>query len=216
MTDKQKESAREYSNKHYKNNKNQKKIYQEENKEKIKLYKKEYFQKNKKEFYIRRKKSAKKEKKVTKEKTTLQILRAKENSKKWREKNKSKLREYNKIYSRKKILNDPLFKLKQRIRNSIRHSFVKKILNKNCKTEEILGCSFKFFKTFIESKWEPWMTWDNYGKYNGEFNFGWDIDHIIPIASAKTKDEIIKLNHFTNFQPLCSYTNRYVKRDNIL
>jgi hypothetical protein len=28
------------------------------------------------------------------------------------------------------------------------------------------------------------------------------MDHIIPISSAKTEEEIIKLNHYTNFQPL--------------
>jgi len=50
----------------------------------------------------------------------------------------------------------------------------------------------------LESKFEDWMNWDNQGKYNGEFNYGWDINHIIPISSAKTEDDIIKLNHYTN------------------
>ena len=49
-----------------------------------------------------------------------------------------------------------------------------------------------------ESKFESWMTWDNYGLYNGELNYGWDIDHIIPLASAKT---------------VCSKVNRYIKKD---
>lgn len=35
-----------------------------------------------------------------------------------------------------------------------------------------------------------------------------------PISSAKTEEEAIKLCHYTNFQPLCSYTNRYIKSDN--
>ena len=59
------------------------------------------------------------------------------------------------------------------------------------------------------------MNFDNYGKYNGEFNFGWDIDHIIPTSSAKTEEEIIKLNHYTNLKPLCSKINRDIKRNNI-
>lgn len=58
------------------------------------------------------------------------------------------------------------------------------------------------------------MTWDNYGKYSKGFeNFGWDIDHIIPISSAKTTDEVLLLNHYTNLRPLCSYINRYIKKD---
>jgi len=60
------------------------------------------------------------------------------------------------------------------------------------------------------------MNWDNRGLYNGEPNYGWDIDHIIPSSTAKTEDELIRLNHYTNLQPLCSYFNRVVKRDNIL
>ena len=86
---------------------------------------------------------------------------------------------------------------------------------KKSKTNEILGCSFEEFQFHLENKFENWMNWDNRGLYNGDFNYGWDIDHIIPLSSAKTEDEIIKLNHYSNLQPLCSYTNRYIKKDNI-
>ena len=57
------------------------------------------------------------------------------------------------------------------------------------------------------------MNWDNYGKYNGCPNFGWDIDHITPLSTAMTEDDMIKLNHYTNLQPLCSYINRIIKKD---
>ena len=76
-----------------------------------------------------------------------------------------------------------------------------------------LGCSFEEFKIYLESKFEDWMTWKNYGKYNGELNYGWDIDHIIPLASAETEEEVLILNNYSNLQPLCSYTNRYIKKD---
>lgn len=59
------------------------------------------------------------------------------------------------------------------------------------------------------------MSWENYGKYNGELNYGWDIDHIIPLSSANDESELIKLNHYSNLQPLCSYINRYIKSDKI-
>lgn len=39
------------------------------------------------------------------------------------------------------------------------------------------------------------MTWENRGLYNGELNYGWDIDHIIPLSSVNSEEEIIKLNH---------------------
>jgi len=61
------------------------------------------------------------------------------------------------------------------------------------------------------------MNWQNYGNpVDGliEPNKTWDIDHIIPISSAINEDELLKLNHYTNLQPLCSYYNRFVKKNN--
>lgn len=60
------------------------------------------------------------------------------------------------------------------------------------------------------------MNWDNYGLYNGEPKYGWDIDYKIPTSSAITEEDVIKLNHYSNLQPLCSYVNRVVKRDNVV
>ena len=63
------------------------------------------------------------------------------------------------------------------------------------------------------------MNWNNYGNWNGypkEINTAWDIDHIVPMSTAKTEKDVLKLNHYTNFQPLCSYTNRHIKSGNII
>ena len=59
------------------------------------------------------------------------------------------------------------------------------------------------------------MNWDNYGLYNGEEKYGWDLDHIVPLSSAECEGDIYRLNHYSNIQPLCSYVNRDVKRDNM-
>lgn len=114
--------------------------------------------------------------------------------------------------NRKKI--DTLYRLTISIRSLIKSAILKKRFSKQSKTKEILGCTFEEFKIHIESQFEPWMSWDNYGKYNGQFNYGWDLDHTISIHKAKTYEELIKLNHYTNFQPLCSKINRCVKREN--
>lgn len=60
------------------------------------------------------------------------------------------------------------------------------------------------------------MNWENRGLYNGELNYGWDIDHIIPLSSARTEEDVIRLNHYTNLQPLCSKMNRDIKRSNVI
>jgi hypothetical protein len=60
------------------------------------------------------------------------------------------------------------------------------------------------------------MSWNNHGLYNRNLNYGWNIDHIIPASSPKSEDDLIKLNHYTNLQPLCSKVNRAIKKDKIL
>ncbi len=76
----------------------------------------------------------------------------------------------------------------------------------------ILGCEIIDFKQHLENQFEPWMTWDNYGLYNGELNYGWDVDHIIPMRDADTIERAYELNHYTNLQPLDSKLNRDIKR----
>ena len=59
------------------------------------------------------------------------------------------------------------------------------------------------------------MSWNNHGKYNKELNYGWDIDHIIPVSSATSEEQLIKLNHYSNLQPLCSKINRDIKKNKL-
>lgn len=84
---------------------------------------------------------------------------------------------------------------------------------KSKRTEEILGCTFEEFRIYIENQFEDWMSWDKHGGKNAPKGprEQFDIDHIIPISSAKTEEEVIKLNHYTNLRPFCSYENRWVK-----
>ena len=140
--------------------------------------------------------------------------------------NREELIEYQKKYSKdnrdsinrrvnNKMKKDPLFKIRMYMSSSIRQSLKDKEIGKKTKTQDILGCSFYDVKEYLESKFEPWMNWQNHGKYNGEFNYGWDIDHIIPLSSAKNEEDLLKLFHYSNLQPLCGYINRHIKRDNI-
>ena len=194
------------------------KEWREENKEKIINYKKEYYENNKEEISIKNKEYYIENKdRINNNKSYYQKLykdknkdRIKIRDKKYRSEN----RERSNNYIKERLKTDKLFKLTRSIRSIIKISFRYKGLRKNSKTSIILGCSFKEFKLYIENSFEDWMTWDNYGKYNGEVNYGWDIDHITPLSSALTEDDVIKLNHYTNLQPLCSYINRVIKRDN--
>jgi hypothetical protein len=181
------------------------KIYRESHKEKIKEYFKTYL----KEY---RKKNREKINESRRQYNKEYYAKNKEKKAKYKKDNKDIFNK--KIRDRK--LSDPLFKLKCDTRRSIQMSFKYKN-NKKCgKTSEILGCSFEYFKQYLESKFESWMTWQNKGLYNGQFNYGWDVDHIIPISSAKSIDDIIKLNHYTNLQPLDSHINRDIKNSKLI
>ena len=127
----------------------------------------------------------------------------------YKSENKNKINEF----LRNKYVLDNIYRTKRLITPLIVKSFKSKGYSKNSRTYKIIGCTFEELRDWLESKFEPWMNWDNQGLYNGELNYGWDIDHIIPISSAKTEEEIIRLNHYTNLQPLCSFTNRYIKRN---
>jgi len=221
---KTKEENKSYMKEYVKNNKEKLKKYgkeyRENNKEKLKIYMKEYRENNKeikkvkdKEYYDNNKEKLKEY--------------SREHNKEYRENNKEKIKEYKKIYNNKEEVKkeknnkrrirykeDILYRLTSIIRANIRVRLkidgepIKKI-----KSEIILGCTFKELKQHIETKFEPWMTWENHGLYNGELNYGWDIDHIIPVSFAKTEEDVIKLNHYTNLQPLCSKVNRDIKRN---
>lgn len=123
-------------------------------------------------------------------------------------KNRDKIREYKNNYQNDRRKNDPIFKLKYVVSRTIRRSLKCKGLSKSQKSIEILGCDIEFFKSYLESMFIDDMNWDNYGSC-------WDIDHIIPLSTAENEDDVIKLNHYTNLQPLDSYINRNVKKDRL-
>ena len=116
--------------------------------------------------------------------------------KKYYYKNKEKIIERIVNYQKNKIKEDNMFKLKKTIQKTIRRY----IKNKRFTTTEIIGCDYDSFKIYFESLFTEGMCWDKLGS---EIH----IDHIIPLSSAKTEDELYKLNHYTNLQPLWAKDN---------
>jgi hypothetical protein len=152
-------------------------------------------------------------------------LNNKEKIKQWREKNKENRKNYY-LKNKKRILeqqnkyylnnkeqkvktakkyeqyrrnNDTLFKFKKSVRCLIRDSFRRCNHNKTSKTVDILACSIEEFKSHIERQFTKGMTWEKLGEIH--------LDHIIPLATAKTEEDVIRLNHYTNFQPLWAKDN---------
>ena len=99
----------------------------------------------------------------------------------------------------KRVKSDALYKLKKTCRSRLQKAITGWCRSK--KTEEIIGCSWVELKTHIENQFQEGMTWENHGYH------GWHIDHIIPLASAQNLQEVEKLSHYTNLQPLWAQDN---------
>ena len=112
---------------------------------------------------------------------------------------KSKIRLRHRNRDKERMENDPIYNFKVRLRKRIRESIKRRGYTKKSKTYDILGIDFMGFRSHIENLFLEGMTWDNHGE--------WHYDHIIPLCSATTYEEVIKLNHYTNFQPLWAEDN---------
>ncbi len=126
-----------------------------------------------------------------------------EQKKEYRKRNRPSIRdyqrEYNKHYIPHKLKTDETYKIKYKMRKLIAYSLWSGGYTKTSRTFEILGISYEEFKVYMERQFEKGMSWGNHGE--------WHIDHIIPLASAHTEADVIKLNHYTNLQPLWAKDN---------
>ena len=133
-------------------------------------------------------------------------------NKKWKKNNPERNRLLNKQsdkrrrplitkYNREKYHSNNLFRLKICIVSLVRNSINKKGYSKKSKTNEILGIDYDGFMKHIESQFVDGMSWDN--------RFEWELDHKIPVSLGKSEEDIIRLNHYSNFRPLW-------KKENIL
>lgn len=107
---------------------------------------------------------------------------------------------YNREYERNRKANDPLYKFQKDIQSNISRSISSAGYRKNSRTQDILGCDYNFLREYLARQFKDGMSWDNYGE--------WEIDHIKPISSAKNFSDVVKLNHYTNLQPLWRWDNR--------
>lgn len=104
-------------------------------------------------------------------------------------------------YISNRMKTDILFKFENQVRHLINHSIERKGYKKNSKTFDIIGIPFDQFYNYLLQTYKK-----NYG-------VEWDkvepvhIDHIIPLATAKTKEEVIRLCYYTNLQLLKAKDN---------
>ena len=98
----------------------------------------------------------------------------------------SRLEWHNNMYT-----NNDFYRLKVNSRNLIKDAFYSKGIKKESKTAELLCCSLVDFQTYLGAK-----PGENY-----------QLDHICPCAQAQNKEELIKLQHYSNFRWLLADEN---------
>ncbi len=97
---------------------------------------------------------------------------------------------------------DPLFNLKHRLRCRLYDMLRKRSWHKLNSFVKYIGCSLEELKTHIQNQFTKGMSWEKV--MNGEI----EIDHIIPLSSAKEAEAMMNLCHYTNLQPLWKLENR--------
>lgn len=114
----------------------------------------------------------------------------------WLRNNKSRLAGYRRKYLRENRVLAMSDRIRRRINGVLsRFGFVKQF-----RAVEVVGCSWPDLCAHLEKQFAPGMTWENRGE--------WEIDHIMPLATATCEADIIRLNHYSNLQPLWRHDNR--------
>ena len=105
-------------------------------------------------------------------------------------------------------------KLRKRVSNLIRDCLAKHNSYKNGTHVKYVSWTLDEFKAHLESKFQPGMSWDNYGRG------GWHIDHIVPDSwfnyDSPQHEDFKKCWSLDNLQPMwesdnCSKGNRFIK-----
>ena len=171
------------------------KKYQEENREEI--------CKNKKEYEIK-----------NRDKRMSYLQKNKEKRKENRQKNKKERNQKQKI----RFNSDPIFRLRASCSVMI-GKFLKSIgSKKDSSILKFLPYSIEELKSHLEKQFEPWMTWDNQGKYDPKTwddtistTWTWQLDHIIPQAdlpyTSMTEENFKKCWVLENLRPYSAKQN---------
>jgi hypothetical protein len=189
------------------------------NYDKCRASNKTYYENNKEKIYL----MVDKEKKKLNDKNYNEknIIKLRDKKKLYYENNKEEILIKRKIYydNNKDKINKPNDRKRERKRlyyrkrkyqyvwrEILRRTITQLKLNKNQTTLEILGYDYHLLKSYIESKFEYGMSWDNHGE--------WHVDHIIPISRFKEGTDAGVVNRLDNLRAMWA-TDNLVKQNNI-
>jgi len=181
------------------------KLYRKINSKRRQEYKKSYYEDNKTQIKEYQKNNQEEIRKYKQE---------------WCKKNTEKSKIHRRAYLNDRYKSDPLFRLHRIVSKATYESLRKIDSSKN--NQSVLKFlpfeSWAKLKNHIEKQFEPWMTWDNQGKYdpktwndNDQSTWTWQLDHIIPQSrfkySSMNDEEFRKCWALDNLRPYPSKHN---------
>lgn len=165
------------------------KKYRAKNSEKLALYQRERHRKNP-------------EKK--REQGRLAALRARVKRKltetpEQKEARKAKARPAERARKKRKYYSDPAYRMGQIMRGRLSSLFSGQRIRKSKATMALVGCDKPELVKYIESRWQPGMSWENFGIGENK----WSIDHIKPVTAFRLEEatEQQACFHYTNLEP---------------
>lgn len=114
--------------------------------------------------------------------------------------NRDRLKKYRNEYCLERKKTDPLFKLKSNLSNNLRAAIRNQHYGKRSCLYKLIGLPWEDFKTYFENQFTDEMQW--------EMPRGFEVQHIIPLSSAKTEEELKSLFIWTNLIPLTPKENK--------
>ena len=140
------------------------------------------------------------------------------NHRNWVSKNKEKEQKRINECRKKRLKNDPIFKMRLSVSHHIGHYLKKQNIKKDHPTWSKLPYTPKDLKEHLEKLFEPWMNWQNYGNQN-KHKKTWNVDHIIPqsklLYDSLEHPNFLKCWSLENLRPLEAFEN-LKKRDKII
>ena len=181
----------------FKKNPDYNKTYYEEHKEYFAEHNHEYYLENTEYFRQAQEDFLEKNPNYHKEHRLGRLDEEKESRARFKEKRPT----YARDYTAKRCAEDVVFKLCRNLRGRLYKAL--KGQAKEAHTLDLMGCTTNELNIYLESKFQPGMTWDNWTVD------GWHVDHIIPLVAfdLENPEELRKACHYTNLQPLWAKEN---------
>lgn len=109
----------------------------------------------------------------------------------------------NRSRQRAKRKSDPVKAMQARLSRLHRHALSQVGAIKQSPTFEELGYTPEHFAQHIERQFLKGMGWHNMSD--------WQIDHIIPVSTARSVEDVVKLNQLANLRPMWARENNQKK-----